>query len=108
MGDANITTKPWRSDNDGMRLFIHLTPKTSRDHIGEVIVGVGGAVLKVRVRALPDKGQANQALIKLLSKWLGVPKTSLELLSGSRSRQKCVKIYGKNPEILKLLETRIE
>ena len=103
-----MVTKPWRCDDDGVRLFVHLTPKASRDHVGACVVGPNGVVLKVRVRALPDKGKANQAVIKLLSKWLNVPKTSLELLSGSRSRQKCIKIYGKNVEILKLLETLIE
>lgn len=101
-------TKPWRRDNDGVRVYVHLTPKASRDLIDEVIVGADGAVLKVRVRALPDKGKANQAVVKLLAKWLGVPKSSLELLSGSRSRHKCIKIYGKNDEILKLLETLIK
>jgi len=108
MGSTDKATRPWRKDDDGVRLFVHLTPKASRDHIGEVIIGPDGAVLKVRVRALPDKGKANQALVKLLAKQLGAPKTSLELLSGSRSRQKCIKIYGKNIEILKMLETLIK
>jgi len=50
-----MVTKPWRCDDDGVRLFVHLTPKASRDHVGACVVGPNGAVLKVRVRALPDK-----------------------------------------------------
>ena len=100
--------KPWRSEPDGVRLFVHLTPKASKDVVGAVFESPDGVVLKVRVRALPDKGKANQAVIKLLAKWLGMPKSSLELLSGSRSRQKSIKIFGKNTEIIQVLETRVK
>lgn len=50
----------------------------------------GHARLKIRVRAAPDKGAANTAVIKLLAKALGVPKTSLSLISGQTARMKTV------------------
>ena len=90
---------------DCVRLFVHLTPKAAGDRVGEIMQMNTGAVLKVRVRALPDKNAANQALIKLLAKWLGVPKSSLELASGSCSRYKTIKIFGKTSEIVRMLET---
>ena len=103
---------PWRIDADGVRLFIHLTPKASKDEVGEIVdLGAGprgGVVLKVRVRAIPDKGKANKAVIKLLAKWLGLPKSSLELLSGSRSRQKCIKIIGDGARIVEKLDLKIK
>jgi uncharacterized protein len=108
MSNTDVKIKPWRCDDDGVRLFVHLTPKAFCNQIGEVIFLADVAALKVRVTTLPDKGKANQALIKLLSKWLGMPKSSLELTSGFRSRQKCVKIYGKNTVILKLLKSLIK
>ena len=104
----SIHNKPWRVDVDGVRLFLHLTPKASRDVVGGVFESTDGVVLKVRVRALPDKGKANQAVVKLLANWLGVSKTSLKLLSGFRSRQKTIKIFGEKSEIVELLETRIK
>lgn len=100
---------PWQADKDGVRLFVHLTPKAARDTVVEVVIGADGqSVLKVRVRAIPDKGKANQAAIKLLAKWLSVPKSSVELVSGGRSRYKTIKIYGDAAEISKTLETCIK
>ncbi len=90
-----------------MLLHISLTPKSSRDEIGEIIEGPSGVVLKAKVRAIPDKGKANQALIKLLAKSLRLPKTSMQLVSGSRSKQKTIKILGDFEEISKMLETSV-
>ncbi len=98
----------WRRVDDGLVLHIALIPKSSRDEIGEVVKSVSGYALRVKVRALPDKGYANQAVIKLLSKWLGTPKTSFVLVSGSRSRYKTIKIIGSFEKIAKVLETRLQ
>ncbi len=54
----------------------------------------GLAHLKIRVRAVPDKGAANMAVLKLLAKTLGVPKSALELVSGHTARIKTVRIAG--------------
>lgn len=99
---------PWRPVKDGVMLHISLTPKSSRDAVGEIVDSPSGCVLKVKVRALPDKGLANQAVVKVLAKWLGVPKSSLELASGSRSRLKSIKISGNVANITKRLETLIK
>ena len=101
-------TQAWRLDKDGVRLFIALIPKSSRDSIEGIVDTVSGKAFKARVRAIPDKGKANQALIKLVSKWVGVPKTSIELISGSRSKLKTVKIYGDSSEISKQLAIRVK
>lgn len=99
---------PWRPVKDGVILHISLTPKSSRDAVGEIMECPSGCVLKVKVRALPDKGLANQAVVKVLAKWLGTPKSSLELTSGSRSRLKSIKILGNSANITKVLETLIK
>ncbi len=52
------------------------------------------AVLRVRVRAVPDKGKANAAVIALLAKALGVPKSAVTLVSGETARLKTVEIEG--------------
>ncbi len=100
--------KPWRAVEGGCALHISLTPKSSRDEIGEIIEGPSGLVLKVKVRAIPDKGKANQALIILLAKSLRLPKTSLDIVSGSRSKLKTIKISGGFKEILKMLEIAVK
>ena len=48
--------------------------------------------LTVYLRAKPHNGEANDALIKLLSKAYKVPKTHIKLLRGARSRVKTIEI----------------
>ena len=57
-------------------------------------------MLKVRVRARPVEGAANEALIKLLSKALGVPKSAVTIQRGGQSRTKMVTAEGlSEPEL---------
>lgn len=50
--------------------------------------------LLVRLAAAPVEGAANDALIDLLSKTLGVPRRHITIASGQRSRDKRVDIKG--------------
>ena len=52
------------------------------------VIGMDGKVLKVKVRASPEKGKANQAVIDLLAKHYKVPKCSIIIKSGETSRVK--------------------
>ncbi len=52
----------------------------------------GRPVLKVRVRARPVEGEANEALVKLLAKTLGVPRSSVALTRGAQSRLKMIAV----------------
>ncbi|MEX2316481.1 MAG: DUF167 domain-containing protein [Pirellulales bacterium] len=58
------------------------------------IVGVREGMLRVAVTAAPEKGKANRAVVAVLSRALGVPKSALELLSGETSPQKRFLIVG--------------
>ena len=51
-------------------------------------------MLKLRVRAIADGGEANRAVTELLAKALGVPKAKVRLLSGATSRLKQVAVDG--------------
>jgi uncharacterized protein YggU (UPF0235/DUF167 family) len=51
-------------------------------------------VVKVRVRAIAEGGEANRAVTELLAKSLGVSKASVRLLSGATSRIKQVAVDG--------------
>ncbi len=73
------------------RLPVKLTPGASVDRIdGWDVDAEGRPVLKVRVRARPVEGEANAALILLLSKSLGVSRSSVSLARGGQSRLKMV------------------
>ena len=54
----------------------------------------GRSVVKVRVRAIAEGGEANRAVTELLADALGVPKTSVRLLSGATSRMKQIAVDG--------------
>jgi uncharacterized protein (TIGR00251 family) len=69
---------------------IKLLPKSSRNQV----VGREGDHFKVKVTAPPVEGKANKALIDLLAKKLGVPKSHIEIISGKSSRLKSIRIDG--------------
>lgn len=58
-------------------------------------------MLKVRVRARPIEGEANDALIRMLAKSLGVPKSSISVGRGGRSRSKMIVVQGLDDEKLR-------
>lgn len=78
----------------GIRLAVRLTPKASSDAVGEVIDFGGAPVLTARVRAVPDKGEANAALLRLIAGWLGIAQGHVSLAGGGKSRLKSVEIKG--------------
>lgn len=78
----------------GIDLFIRLTPKASRDAVGGLFQAQDKAYLQARVRSVPEDGRANQALIELLATELGVPRSTLSLVSGHTARLKTVRIEG--------------
>ncbi len=82
-------------------LTVKLTPKASKNEIqGWQDDGQGGNILKVSVTAIPEKGKANRALIKLLAKKLKLPASSISIISGETSRIKKVKIDASGMEML--------
>lgn len=54
----------------------------------EKVVATGEQELTVYLRAKPHDGEANSALIKILAKYFDVPKTSLKITRGQKSRHK--------------------
>ncbi len=74
---------------------MRLTPGAAADRIdGWDVAPAGRPVLKVRVRARPVEGEANAALVKLLAKTLGVPKSAVALERGGQSRTKLISLAG--------------
>jgi uncharacterized protein YggU (UPF0235/DUF167 family) len=76
-------------------LAVKLTPGASSDRIdGWDVDADGRPILKVRVRARPVEGEANAALLKLMAKALGVPKSAVSLGRGGQSRTKMIAVAG--------------
>ena len=64
----------------------------------------GSAVLRVRVKAVPDKGKANAAVVGLIAKALGVPKSAVSVVSGETARLKTLAIVGDGAVLAGLVE----
>lgn len=78
-----------------MRLFVRLTPKSSVERIdGWDVDDKGRRFLKIRVRAAPIEGRANDALIAFLAKTLKLPKSRFTLVTGDTARLKQIEIDG--------------
>ena len=70
-------------------LAIRVTPRSSKPGIGEWKADPSGRpYLELRVAAAPAEGAANDEVIKLLAKALGVPRGSIGLVSGHTARLK--------------------
>jgi uncharacterized protein (TIGR00251 family) len=85
---------PWTRSRDGLTLRVRVTPKSSKDMVEGLEASAQGPALKVRVRAVPDKGAANAAVLETVAAWLGVAKSTVTLASGSTARVKSLAIAG--------------
>jgi len=80
-----------------MFLKIYLQPRASKNEI----VGPYRDGIKVKVTAAPVEGKANEALIRLLARELGISPSSIEILKGFQSRAKILSISHSNALTLK-------
>lgn len=96
---------PWRMIEGGVLVDLRVTPKSSRDEIDAIEqLSDGQPVVKVRVRALPADGQANDAVVALLAKKLRLPKSCVALERGGASRMKTLRLSGEPQVVMAALE----
>jgi uncharacterized protein len=60
----------------------------------DAVVGWQDDVLRIRVRARPEHGKANEAVCRLLAEAAGVPARAVSITRGLTSREKVVRIEG--------------
>jgi uncharacterized protein len=72
------------------RLRLRVTPGASRSEV----VGRHGDAWKIRVAAPPESGKANDAVVALIARALGVPRARIEIAGGHGSRDKTVVVSG--------------
>ncbi|SRR5216683_4663240 len=96
---------PWSPTGGGITLVVRLTPKGGRDAIdGVETLADGRSALKARVRAAPAVGEANDGLVRLIAKAVGVPLRDVTLVAGATARLKRLKIRGDVPTLIAALE----
>jgi uncharacterized protein len=74
---------------DGLLIDVRVQPKSSKN----AVVGIHGDALKIKLNAPPVEGKANKALIRLVAKLLGCPKSAVEIVSGQASRNKRLLVH---------------
>ncbi|HRD76018.1 MAG TPA: DUF167 domain-containing protein [Hyphomicrobiaceae bacterium] len=84
----------YRAATGRLIIRVRLTPKSSADRIEGVEMTAEGPALKARVRAAPQDGEANAALERLIADWLDVPRRTVEVERGGKSRVKTVAVTG--------------
>ena len=99
--------EPWRTRTDGVQVFVRVTPKAARDCVEGTTESPDGPALKVRVRAVADKGEANRAVEAVLADWLGVSRTSVRLAAGGKSRLKTLDVAGEPQALERLMRVRL-
>jgi uncharacterized protein (TIGR00251 family) len=84
------------ADVPSATLSVRVVPRSSK----EGVAGFEGGVLRIRLNAPPVEGKANEALVRFLSKALGVSKGSISLVAGEKGRNKIVRVDGITREAL--------
>lgn len=85
----------WRYSTQGISVALRVTPRGGRDEIdGLETLANGRTVVKIRVRAIAEGGEANRAVVELLARALGVPRARVRVLSGVTSRLKQIAVNG--------------
>lgn len=75
-----------KSHDKGTRIELYVQPGSSKNEIS----GEHGGRLKIKIKAPPFEGEANEALIEFLSVFFKLPKKRIFLIQGESSRQKSI------------------
>ncbi|HEX8598747.1 MAG TPA: DUF167 domain-containing protein [Chloroflexia bacterium] len=79
---------------NGVIIKVFVSPRSSTNKV----MGEHNGAIKIALTAPPVEGAANKALVEFLAKLLGVPRSSVSLVSGETSRQKMVRALGVSVE----------
>ncbi len=76
---------------------MRVTPRASRNEISEVL---SDGTVKIHLTAPPVDGEANEALLKFLSKVLNVPVSHLDVVAGAKGRDKIISVIDMDANTL--------
>jgi uncharacterized protein len=84
----------------GATFSVRVQPRAART----AITGTAGEALKISLSAPPVDGRANVAVVEFFSEILSVPRASVQVVAGERSRNKVIRIGGcSGAEVLRKL-----
>ncbi|MGB6120103.1 MAG: DUF167 family protein [Mesorhizobium sp.] len=90
-----------RETGTGIELRVRLTPRAAHDRIdGPAAASDGSRHIGARVRAVPEKGRANAALVQLIARWLDVAPGAVVVVGGATGRLKTLAVSGDPRELM--------
>ena len=96
----------YRIEAGAIVLTIRLTPHADRDAVeGISTLADGRMVAQARVRAVPEDGAANKALVALLAKLFHRPKSAIQLAAGATARVKQLRITGEPADLVAVVDS---
>jgi uncharacterized protein (TIGR00251 family) len=81
------------AEGGGSLLRVHVRPGASRPGVA----GLHGDALALRVAARPVDGAANREVLTVIAEALAVARSAVEIVAGSRGRDKRVRVRGLDP-----------
>ena len=89
---------PYAQDR-GLTFAVRVVPRASRSEIA----GEHNGALRVRIAAPPVSGAANRELVRILAKTFKLPQNAVEIVSGTNSKSKTVRVRGADAATLEQL-----
>ena len=83
---------PFQESGGGVTFAVKVHPRAKKN----AITGELGDALKVSLTAPPVDGRANEACIEFFAKLLKVPRSSVTIASGQTSRNKVIRVAGRD------------
>jgi uncharacterized protein (TIGR00251 family) len=85
--------------NAGISLVVKVHPRAKKNGI----TGTMGDAFKLSLTAPAIEGRANQACIEFFAEFFQVPRSSITIASGERSRNKVIRIKGVTEQVAQSL-----
>ena len=106
---ADSAPSPFSVASDGVRVRLRVHPRARRTAVDGLGAEADGAMaIKVAVTAAPEDGKANAAVIALLAKAWGLPKSAFTVVAGAADRRKIIHLQGDPARLMQALEPWIE
>ncbi len=86
----------WKESGGAITFSVKVVPRSSRTEIA----GTEGDALRIRLKAPPVEGRANEALIEFLANTFRIGKANVEIVRGETGRHKLVRLKGVRGEQL--------
>ena len=86
-----------KETKEGLLVSIRVKPKSHRDEVE----CIDDQYITIRTRSIPEKGNANDSVIKILSEFFSIPKSHIEIVSGTTAKLKNILIPLKYADAVK-------